>query len=306
MSLTCVELFAGCGGSSEGLKEAGVDVRVAVERDRHAVTTYRANSDAEVIDRDIETVSADELREAADADEIDIVSGSPPCQAFSMAGNRELVEDRRGRGLLFEEYLRLVRDLFPRACIAENVEGLTNGAAEVTLKAVLRELVAAGYRASATVLRAQWHGVPQTRNRVFIIAFRDDLSLDPRAWFPAPRPTETTIGDALPHVLRVVRVGRPLTRSPHWRAEQSWAASRPGPTLTAGGLGNASRESVRVETRDGEFRRPNTKELLAYSGFRPDFHIDGSLAKQWERLGNSVPPPMMRAVAEKVVAALGG
>jgi DNA (cytosine-5)-methyltransferase 1 len=298
-----VSLFAGCGGSSEGWKAAGFDVRAAVEWDDHAADTYALNAPgAAVLRRDVTDVAADEILEAAGLAELDVLDGSPPCQSWSMSGKRRMGADPRG--LLFREYVRLVRELRPRAFVAENVEGMTLGVARVTLSVILRDLRAAGYSVHAKVLDARWLGVPQTRRRVVILGLRNDLDRDAREWFPEPRPTLTTIADALPHVARIVRLGRPLTATPQWRDEESFSADRAGPTLTANGLGDANRDSIRIETLDGELRRPTFAELLAYSGFRSDFRIEGTLAKQWERLGNSVPPPMMRAVAERVVAAL--
>jgi DNA (cytosine-5)-methyltransferase 1 len=303
--MNVVSLFAGCGGSSEGWKQAGFDVPVAVELDTHAVEIYRSNAPgAVVIDRDIATVTGDEIRGAAGLDEFDVLDGSPPCQAFSMAGKRELGADEKGRGMLFREYVRLVRDLRPRVFVAENVDGMTVGAAKVTVARVMCDLKACGYSVHAKVLSADRLGVPQTRRRLFIVGARHDTGVDVGALFPMLSDARTTIGDALPHVTRFVRLGRPLTSTAHWRGEESWPADAPGPTMTAGGLGNSRFDDVRVETIDGELRRPMLAELLAYSGFRPDFSIEGTFGKQWERLGNSVPPPMMRAVAKKVGAAL--
>jgi DNA (cytosine-5)-methyltransferase 1 len=132
--LAAASTFAGGGGTSTGLRMAGFKVLWANECDPHAVETYRANHpDTELDPRDVREVTAADIMRAVGGREIDLLDGSPPCTAFSTAGKREKGWGKRkshaGRKQdrvedLFFEYARLLRDLQPRAFVAENVSGL--------------------------------------------------------------------------------------------------------------------------------------------------------------------------------------
>lgn len=309
--LRVASLFAGCGGSSLGYRSEGFRVVYANEWDERARDTYELNKAPEsstIVDgQDVCDVDGDDIRAAVSADggqELDVLDGSPPCQSWSMAGSRMGMVDERGE--LFSEYVGLVEEIRPRAFIAENVEGLTMGAAIVPLERVVSQLKEAGYSVHSRLLRGHWYGVPQTRHRLFIVGFREDLGLDAREWFPDGRESQTTLGDALPDVARIVRLGRPEAKHAQYREEESWAAGRPTPTVSASGLADSSWQYVRVETQDGELRRPTVAELLALAAFPPDFSITDELGHAWKMLGNSVAPPMMAAVAGRVRDALLG
>lgn len=308
--LRVASLFAGCGGSSLGYRMAGFRVVYANELNEHAVDAYELNMapDAStVIDqRSVEEVRGDDIVATVRADgghELDVLDGSPPCQSWSTAGSRKLMDDERGE--LFSEYVGLVEESRPRAFVAENVEGLMMGLARIPLYRVMRQLGDAGYSVHARLIKGQWLGVPQTRHRIFILGFREDLGLDARDWFPRPLDRKTSVADVLPGVARVIGAGRPDAVQAQWREEESWPADRPAPTLAASGLANSPWYRIRIETTDGEFREPTCTDLLALSTFPRDFVVPGPLPDQWARLGNSVPPIMMRAVAERVAAALG-
>jgi DNA (cytosine-5)-methyltransferase 1 len=307
--LRVASLFAGCGGSSLGYRMAGFGVVYANELNEHAIETYEQNlapGVKTVIDqRSVEEVRGDDILRAVRADggaELDVLDGSPPCQSWSMAGSRKLMDDERGE--LFSEYVGLVEETRPRAFVAENVEGLTMGLARLPLYRVLRQLGEAGYAVHAKLLKGQWLGVPQTRHRVVILGFRADLGLNARDWFPSPHTRTTVVANVLPDVARFIAAGRPDATQAQWREEHSWPADRPAPTLSASGLANSPWHRIRVETTSGEFREPTIDDLLALSTFPPDFLIEGLLPDQWARLGNSVPPFMMRAVADRVAKAL--
>ena len=124
------------------------------------------------------------------------------CQSFSTAGKRKMSDPRSD---LFFEYARILRGLRPRAFVAENVSGMTRGVAQGMFKMVMAELKSCGYRVEARMLDAQWLGVPQMRRRVIFIGFREDLGLDPAAAFPRPLPYRSSVAEACPWIVRVVR-----------------------------------------------------------------------------------------------------
>ena len=145
---TVVSLFAGCGGSSLGYKQAGYDVRLAVEWDKGAADVYRRNfPETNVFEGDIADLTAEEaLRVTAlEPGELDVLDGSPPCQGFSMAGSRKF-SDTRNR--LFEEYVRMVEVFKPRMLVMENVSGLRKGKMKLIFAEMTRALKDAGYKRS--------------------------------------------------------------------------------------------------------------------------------------------------------------
>lgn len=187
--LRSVSTFSGCGGSSMGFRLAGWRVPVAVEFIPEAARTYRENSSAVVIEKDVRAVSGEELRAAAglaDGEELDCLEGSPPCSSFSAAGSREkgwgktkrYSDGEQRTDDLFFEYVRLVEELRPRAFVAENVPGLIAGAAvgEYAHR-ITAEMGDRGYRVWAGVLNAAAFGVPQDRRRLIFIGYRRDLQI---------------------------------------------------------------------------------------------------------------------------------
>jgi DNA (cytosine-5)-methyltransferase 1 len=212
--LTVATFFAGAGGSSLGYRMAGFRVLYANEFVPIAQESYRANAaPGTVVDgRDVREVTAADVLKACglEAGELDVLDGSPPCQAFSTAGRREKGwgKDREyAHGAkqkneeLFTDFIRLRDGIMPRAFVAENVSGLVKGAAKGFFLEILKEL-RRGYRVTCPLLDAQWLGVPQARQRIVFIGVRDDLGLDPPVI--APLPYRYSVRDALPWIGRAV------------------------------------------------------------------------------------------------------
>lgn len=333
--LRVASTFSGCGGSCLGYRMAGFRVVWANEFVPAAQESYLANADpGSVLDKhDIRTVKPEEILEAAGLKkgELDLFDGSPPCQAFSTAGKRERgwgSEKRYEHGAtqknetLFTEYIRLLRGLEPLAFIAENVSGLVKGAAKGFFLEILRDLKASGYRVEARLLDAQWLGVPQRRQRVIFVGVRSDLGLAPT--FPDPLPYRYSVRDACPWIgvdAEVIAGNEAF--------EPKWAGAGPSPAILAGGPHGGSGEvreraiyrlggyggydttdtpspavlatQCRIDVERGQARRKFTiAELRRICSFPDDFILTGSYAQQWARLGNSVPPLMMRAIAAAV------
>jgi len=169
-----VDLFAGAGGLSLGFEQAGFDVAAAVEIDPIHAATHRYNfPDCATIPKPIAEVSGRELRSVSGIGdrEVDIVVGGPPCQGFSLIGQRMLDDPRNA---LVKEFLRLVVELSPAFFLFENVKGLTVGRHRRFLRELAAALQAAGYRVLMPwrVLNAANYGVPQDRARLFLIGAR--------------------------------------------------------------------------------------------------------------------------------------
>ncbi len=167
-----VDLFAGCGGFSQGFKRAGFESVLALEIDEWASETFTANHPGtKVITQDVRQVSASKLGLLA----IDGVIGGPPCQGFSLSGNRDQKDPRNS---LFMEFVRFVRELQPRFFVMENVLGLLSMKTREhrpVVEIIAEEFSKSGYRLMNIVLNAADFGVPQSRQRVFFIGLRSDL-----------------------------------------------------------------------------------------------------------------------------------
>jgi DNA (cytosine-5)-methyltransferase 1 len=178
-----LDLFSGAGGFTLGLHAAGHTCAAAVEVDRFACETFAANfPHAPLFQRDIHTFSDQEIRQSFGG--VEAIVGGPPCQGFSVAGPAQYGKIDQRNDLILE-FARVVRAVKPPICVVENVKGLLNGRLPSKQKAVVelqRELVAAGYAVELHVLQAAEFGVPQWRERVFVIGTLGCVRL------PPPRP----------------------------------------------------------------------------------------------------------------------
>lgn len=174
-----VDLFCGAGGMSLGFEQAGFDVVAAFDANKIAVDSYALNfPTTKAIQADLTKLSGSDLRKKAglgDKDTIDVLFGGPPCQGFSLIGRRD-VDDPRN--LLLYEFARFVRELRPRYFVMENVAGLLAGHAKAFLESFIRRVTRTGYAVrKVEVLRASDYGVPQRRDRVFVLGALKALDL---------------------------------------------------------------------------------------------------------------------------------
>ena len=201
-----VDLFAGAGGFSLGIEQAGFDVLVAVEYDPVHACTYSFNFPlTEVLYANASTLTSQVIKEAAYRSwsfhhpqsgrewngQIDLVFGGPPCQGFSLMGKRLLDDERNS--LIFHFY-RLVTELSPRYFVMENVPGMLVGKHQTLLQQLKSQFKAAGYLAREEILNAADFGVPQKRQRLFLIGFQSGGSPPD---FPTPTVKRVVVGDAI-------------------------------------------------------------------------------------------------------------
>lgn len=163
---TFVDLFAGVGGFRLGMEAAGHKCVGYVEIDKYARTSYNAihQTEGEFKGHDITIISDDVIRSIG---RVDIITGGFPCQAFSVAGKRRGFEDTRGT--LFFEIMRWATVLKPETLFLENVPGLLSHDEGITFETILRKMDEAGYDAEWDCLNACHFGVPQSRERIFLV-----------------------------------------------------------------------------------------------------------------------------------------
>lgn len=159
-----VSLFAGIGGIDLGFEFAGFDCIWANDFDKFACQTYRANVGNQIVEGDIRLVK-DQIPDH------DILVGGFPCQPFSTLGKLQGFEDEQERGTLFFEIMDIVKKHDTKVIVLENVKNIVTHGKGGTFARIVRELDEAGYDVNYQILNSQDYGVPQRRNRVFIVAF---------------------------------------------------------------------------------------------------------------------------------------
>lgn len=203
--LKAISLFSGAMGLDLGIEKAGIDIKACVEMNKQAVSTIRCNTNIPVIDRDITTVTSNELLEISGLKygQVDLIVGGPPCQAFSTAGARRGLDDFRGNVII--QYLRVVSEIQPRYFILENVRGILSAKLNAVpdsykeyesikddkgsvIRFLANEFKKLGYTISFALFNAANYGVPQVRERVIIFGAKGGKRI------PLPQPTHSELG----------------------------------------------------------------------------------------------------------------
>ncbi len=370
-----IDLFAGAGGLSLGFEQAGFDIVAAVEIDPVHAAVHEYNfPQCKVVPRSVTALTGDTIRAAAGigARPVDVVFGGAPCQGFSLIGHRALDDPRNA---LVRDFVRIVRELDAAYFVFENVKGLTVGKHRKFLDEIIEEFDRAGYDVVRDwkVLNACRYGVPQDRQRLFLLGAKKGLAL-PR--YPTattskpgatdPLPAAPTCADALadlPDAERFERLnvtdeiatgefGTPseyakrmrcldaegwafgykrkwdrdlLTssmRSAHTEVSRARFADTPHGAvepisrffkLSPDGISNTLRAGT--DSARGAFTSPRpihyrwnrcvtVREMARLHGFPDWFRFNETKWHGARQIGNAVPPPLARAVASEVLAAM--
>lgn len=297
-----IDLFAGIGGIRLGFESAGGHCVFSSEFDEDACKTYEANF-GEHPAGDITKIKA------SDIPDFDILLAGFPCQAFSIIGKQQGFADE-ARGTLFFEVERILREKRPPAFMLENVKNLTAHDHGRTFKVILSHLEALGYHVYYKVLNALDFGIPQKRERIIIVGFLEDVPFE----FPEPVPDseKKSLEDILEknvdrkyYVRDAIRESR-LKRlkdkdypKPYISHENISGSVTPHPYSSALRAG-ASANYILINDE----RRPTERELLRIQGFPDDFKIVLPYGKIKKQTGNSVPVPVIKAVAKKMIDSL--
>ncbi|MFI5093526.1 MAG: DNA cytosine methyltransferase [Candidatus Acidiferrales bacterium] len=312
MELTVLEICAGAGGQAIGLESAGFDLAAAVEIDRHACNTLRANRPHwKVVEDSVAAVDGSDFRG------IDLLAGGVPCPPFSIAGKQLGSGDDRD---LFPQALRLIAAAKPTAIMLENVSGFASTKFDEYRRKLLRRLNLLGYEADWRVLNAAWFGVPQLRPRFVLVAFRAKFPTS-FEWPEQNGCTPPTVGETL----------EDLMASRGWKGAEKWRSHAAGiaPTLVGGskkhggpdlgptrarrqwadlcvdGLGIA--DEAPGPERPVSFKPRLTVRMAArLQGFSDSWILTGGKTAAYRQVGNAFPPPVARAVGEAIRRALHG
>jgi DNA (cytosine-5)-methyltransferase 1 len=289
-----LDLFAGCGGLALGFEAAGFHT-IGFEMDSDACETYAANLHGPCHNTTL--TPASDLGEKAD-----VIIGGPPCQPFSVGGLQEGLRDKRNG---FPAFISAVERYSPRVFIFENVRGMLYRN-KAYFDQVLDQLAALGYRVQYSLLNAVSYGVPQRRERLFVVGH-----LGTWEW-PRPCKQAFTAGDAVGDIAPTIPEGSKfLTASMDRYVAKYEKASKcvrprdlhlgePSRTVTCRNLNGATGDMLRVRLADGRRRRLVVREGARLQGFPDWFAFHGSEGSQFNQIGNAVPPLLAKAIANQV------
>lgn len=327
-SLGVVDVFAGAGGLSLGLHQAGFDSLAAVEMDADSCKTYSASfPDSDLYQCPIQGVDFRPFKG------VDLLAGGPPCQPFSSGGKRMAEVD--GRNML-PQFLRAVSEAKPRALLMENVFGLDQGPRQRYFRSFVCEVEALGYSVSYAVLNAADFGVPQNRRRLFMVGLRGKAFEFPAPTHgPGTKRARVAAGSVLdpsrvvgePNESRVVYAKKPDVRPNPYDGHlfngggRGVDLLRPAPTILASAGGNKTHfldSALQIppyhahllkggKPRSGELeggRRLTVEESAALQTFPPTVRFSGARSSRYRQVGNAVPPRLAAALGQALAKLL--
>ncbi len=297
-NLKVLDLFAGCGGLSLGFEAQGFDV-VGYEMDEKAAETYNQNLYGRCFQ---EKLSVNKIYQ----DEFDVVIGGPPCQPFSVGGHQKGIDDERNG---FPIFLNAIKQINPTVWMFENVRGMLYSN-KWYLDEIINQLQSFGYIIEYKLINAVRFGVPQNRERLFVVGHRSNFT------FPKAENKVYTVGDAIGDLVDKIRdESKILTDSmDKYVAKYEKASScvnprdlyleKPARTLTCRNIAAATGDMQRVKLADGRRRRISIKEAARLQSFPDWFDFCGTETNQYYQIGNAVPPMLAFYLAASIKASL--
>lgn len=313
-----IDLFSGIGGIKLGLQRAGFDVIYSNDIDRYCKQTFEANFPDILDNRSIVDVLSEEIPDH------DLLAAGFPCQPFSMAGHQRGFEDSRGS--MFFELVRIIRDKRPKAFLLENVKHLQSHNNKETFKTILGFLEEKlGYTVYYKVLNSKDFGLPQNRERIYIVGFKDKIAFD----FPEPlvqlKPKVADILNKEPvdegyFLSQKYYEGLANHKARH-RAKGSgfgFGILDPNGISYALVVGNMGRERNLIQdfVREGFYkegmdkavarnnlgvRKLTIRECARLQGFPEWFTFPVSRTQGYKQLGNTVSIPVIKTIAENII-----
>ena len=287
-----LDLFAGCGGLALGFESAGFKT-IGYEMLADACATYNKN-----LHGDCHCAVLDEATEYGVYP--DVIIAGPPCQPFSVGGLQKGKSDVRNG---FPAYISAVTRLKPKIAIFENVRGMFYKGLPY-LHQITQALEGLGYTVSTKILKADIYGVPQKRERLFVVAHKGQW-IFPEMSFSEP----VTAGEAIKDLIKKIPAdSKFLTQSMDEYVLRYEIASKcirprdlhlniPSRTVTCRNLNGATGDMMRIKLKDSRRRRLTVPEAARLQSFPDWFEFSGSEGSQFNQIGNAVPPLMAKAVA---------
>lgn len=311
-----IDLFAGIGGFHQALSRFGAKCVFASEWDKNAAQTYSANYGIEPFG-DITQIAEQDIPPH------DILCGGFPCQAFSISGKQQGFNDTRGT--LFFEIARIVAYHQPKVLFLENVKNFIKHDHGNTLKVVLNTLDELGYNVFYQVLNASHFGLPQNRERVYLVCFRKDLGID-SFQFPDGLSMPVALSDFLEESPQNVKIverddmvlyknfepeidlygqpilpNRPIQIGIVGKGGQGERIYHPtGHAITLSAYGGGVGSKTGLYHIDGKIRKLSPRECARIQGFPDSFKIISSQSQAYQQFGNSVAINVLVAILHNI------
>lgn len=324
--ISVVSLFSGCGGGDLGLlggfsylgkdfRKLPFEIKFALDNDEKAVRTYNLNFPQPAFVMDVKEATEEKLPGA-----VDMVIGGFPCQSFSTVNPTKDPFDERGQ--LYKEMARILRSLKPKVFIAENVKGMLVLRKGKIFERILEEFSSAGYTPYHKLINAADYGVPQRRQRVFIVGVRNDLNKE--FSFPAPTHSDTPTGK-LAHWVGIKNIleGLELPDKKYYFSEKAvqgmrnaknnmkrglWQdVEKPSLTVTShlAKVSINSRDPVLLVNRENSvYRRFTPREAARLQSFPESFRFAGSESDAYRQIGQAIAPVVMWHLGNEICGSL--
>ena len=313
--LKVASMFCGCGGMDLGIlggfeylgkryAKLPYEIVYALDNDEYCTKIYNDNFKHKCVVHDIKSL------DIASLPDFDVLIGGFPCQSFSIsAQNPPRLGYKDERGMLFFEMVKILRERHPRFFIAENVKGLLSANKGKAFPMIIEEFENAGYKVVHKLLNAEEYGVPQRRQRVVIVGFRDEDDYY-RFNYPMPISSRKTLGDV---------VDLSADNDDKWffsqKAVDGMMAVRekmnkgrvqnlnePCNTISSHLAKISLNSTDPVRFVNGRYRRFTPRECARIQSFPNSFVLDSvSEARQYKAIGNAVPPVMMWYIARSLI-----
>ena len=313
---TFIDLFAGLGGFRLALESLGSECVFSSEWDQNAQDVYETNFG----ERPYGDIT--EIHESS-VPEHDILCAGFPCQAFSISGKKLGFED--SRGTLFFDVARIVKHKRPKVVFLENVKNFASHDGGNTLKVVRNTLEELGYTFSAKVLNAADYGVPQARERIYIVAIRNDALVSPFS-FPKKQKLSTFVEDILleneeavqhlyvdrsdlqiANTTQVLNSNRPIRLGIVNKGGQGERIYSPkGAAVTLSAYGGGAFAKTGGYLINGRSRKLHPRECARLMGFPEDYALSPNSNQSYRQFGNSVVVDVLQLVANQIGLALTG
>ncbi len=293
-----IDIFAGIGGIRLGFESINGECVFSSEWDKHAQKTYEANFN-EIPYGDITKI------DEKDIPTFDVLLAGFPCQPFSNAGLKKGFDD--SRGTLFFDIARITKEHKPKVVFLENVKGFKNHDKGNTFKVVINTLEDLGYKVYSKVLNAKDFGVPQNRERIYIVAFLDDISFE----FPKQMKPQTKLGNILDKAVDKKYTISDKLWAGHQRRKKEHKEKGNGfgyslfnedseytSTISARYYKDGS--EILIDQKGQNPRKLTKREAARLQGFPENFEIPCSDMQAYKHFGNSVSVPVIKALAKEI------
>lgn len=312
-TLKVVSLFCGCGGTDLGLKgdfhfnnqfysKNSYEIIYANDIDKKVCKIFEENFNLNPVIKDIRAISSDDIPDC------DVITGGFPCQSFSViAQNPKRLGINSDKGKLFFEMCRILKEKKPKCFVAENVKGILSANNRETFPLIIKEFEKCGYDVFYKLLNAADFGIPQKRERVFIIGFRKDLKIDfefptgthkKSEYIPLKLFLDNQVEEKYYFSKRAV-LGM-LNSKKKMGKGRVQDITKPCNTVGAH-LAKVSLNSTDPVLIDkGKYRRFTPREVARIQSFPENFKLNGSQSSLYRALGNAIPPVISWYIGKQI------